>query len=545
MFSRAKLRTKVIAGFIAVAVVTLVIGAVGWYGVNSMVTSLNQIGDDAMPSVQAVLTIKSAQRWLKTVERTFLMGELEASRIDNQLKYDAAAWTEVDDAWKVYDPIIKNAQEAEKWAQFKPLWETWKADHTELVKMFNDYNATKDPAKLEALQEFGMGQTATDFSAAEAILTDLTKLIEDRAFATGTAADTNAQRITYIMIGGMVAGTVLAIALGVLLSTIITKPLLTASAALSEAGQQVASAANQLSASSQQLAGGTSELASSIEETSSIIEESSSMVQQNSDNTKQAAALSKQARDAADKGNAAVQEMMATMTEIKKSSDEMARIIKVIDDIAFQTNILSLNAAVEAARAGDAGLSFAVVAEEVRNLAQRSAQAAKDTAIIIEKNIAMSAEGVQVAGRVTESLQEISTHSGKVDELVGEISASSQEQAQGMVQINRAIAQMEQATQQSATSAEEGASASEELAAQATNTQDIVEQLTAFVNGGAVQRTVATKPVEHRQINPVKGAKAQGTASQKRATGSRPKKAEPKADDPKKVIPLEDDPKDF
>ena len=131
------------------------------------------------------------------------------------------------------------------------------------------------------------------------------------------------------------------------------------------------------------------------------------MVRQNSENTKQAAILAKQATDAAAGGNLEMQNMMKSMGELKQSSDEIAKIIKVIDEIAFQTNILALNAAVEAARAGDAGLGFAVVAEEVRNLAQRSAQAAKDTASIIEKNIHLSEEGVSVSKNVNESLTEI------------------------------------------------------------------------------------------------------------------------------------------
>jgi methyl-accepting chemotaxis protein len=287
--------------------------------------------------------------------------------------------------------------------------------------------------------------------------------------------------------GLMVIGLIVAVAVGSFLAWIIvigiTKPVNRIVDGLNESAQQVSSASGQLSASSQQLAEGSAEQAASIQETSSTLEESSSMVRQNTENTKQAAILAKQAKDSADKGNREMQEMMTSMTELKKSSDEIAKIIKVIDEIAFQTNILALNAAVEAARAGEAGMGFAVVAEEVRNLAQRSAQAAKDTAGIIESNIHLSEQGVEVSKHVNESLLEINTQSQKVSELLDEVAAASQEQAQGIAQINKAISQMEQVVQSNAATAEESASASEELSAQAVNMKEIVNSLVSLVNG--------------------------------------------------------------
>lgn len=134
------------------------------------------------------------------------------------------------------------------------------------------------------------------------------------------------------------------------------------------------------------------------------------MIQQNNANIRQATQLSEHTTEAAERGNLEMQEMINVISEVKKSSDRIAKIIKVIDDIAFQTNILALNAAIEAARAGDAGLGFAVVAEEVRNLAQRSAQAAKDTTGMIESNIELSANGVSVTEKVKEALSEISVY---------------------------------------------------------------------------------------------------------------------------------------
>jgi len=265
----------------------------------------------------------------------------------------------------------------------------------------------------------------------------------------------------------------------------ITKPINRISSTLREGADQVAAASEQLSSASQQLAEGSSEQASSLEETSSTLEESASMIRQNSENTKQAALLSKQAKDAATAGNAEMEEMIDSMTELKKSSDEISKIIKVIDDIAFQTNILALNAAVEAARAGDAGMGFAVVAEEVRNLAQRSAQAAKDTASIIENNISLAQKGINVTERVNESLTEINNQSQKVNELMDEVVAASEEQTEGISQINTAVSQMDEVVQENAAAAEESASASEELSAQAKNMKNSVALLISLVEGAS------------------------------------------------------------
>lgn len=252
---------------------------------------------------------------------------------------------------------------------------------------------------------------------------------------------------------------------------------------LSETSDEVSNASSQLDAASQKLAEGTTEQAASIQETSSTLEETSSMVQQNRDNTKQAAFLAQQSKDYAGKSNGQMQKMMEAMEDLKRSSAEISKIIKVIDEIAFQTNILSLNAAVEAARAGDAGKGFAVVAEEVRSLAQRSAQAAKDTTTIIESNISMSEHGAEIAKEVQESIAEIDDQSKKVSELLNEISVATDEQAQGVSQIHKAVAQMEAVLASNAQTAEESASASKGLYSQTITMNEIISNLEKIIKG--------------------------------------------------------------
>ncbi len=249
---------------------------------------------------------------------------------------------------------------------------------------------------------------------------------------------------------------------------------------LAAGAHQTTSAASQVSAASQQLAEGSTEQAASLEETSASLEEISSMTKRNAENAQRAKDLAGSARHAADTGVADMTTMKTAMADIQASSDDIAKIIKTIDEIAFQTNILALNAAVEAARAGEAGAGFAVVADEVRNLSQRAAQAAKETAGKIEGAIGKTAQGVTISNKVATSLEEIATRSRQVDELVVEIATASTEQNQGIGQVTQAVAQMDQVTQKNAASAEESASAAEELNAQALAMQDIVHQLLAL-----------------------------------------------------------------
>jgi methyl-accepting chemotaxis protein len=257
---------------------------------------------------------------------------------------------------------------------------------------------------------------------------------------------------------------------------------------LTDASDQVSSASGQVAASSQQMAEGASEQASSLEEVSSSLEELTSMTKQNADNAKQANSIAGESRKSAEKGNQAMSRMSEAIERIKNSSDETAKIVKTIDEIAFQTNLLALNAAVEAARAGEAGKGFAVVAEEVRNLAQRSAEAAKNTAALIEESQSNADNGVEVAHEVAKLLEEMVVGSEKVSSLVAEVSAASDEQAQGIDQINIAVAEMDKVTQSNAANAEESASASEELSAQARDMNATVDVLAAIVGGQKATR---------------------------------------------------------
>jgi len=230
---------------------------------------------------------------------------------------------------------------------------------------------------------------------------------------------------------------------------------------------QVNTGARQVSDASQSLSQGASESASSLEEISSSMHEINSQTKHNSENASQADLLAKETSHTAESGYAQVIEMTAAMNEINDAAANVSKIIKSIDEIAFQTNLLALNAAVEAARAGKHGKGFTVVAEEVRNLAQRSAKAAKETSEMIENSIKKTTAGTKIADSTSKALEEIVRRVTKVTDLVGEIASSSKEQTQGIMQVNQGLGQVDQVTQQNTATAEESAAASEELSSQA------------------------------------------------------------------------------
>ena len=351
-----------------------------------------------------------------------------------------------------------------------------------------------------------------------------------------------------ILISVLAVGFIMTIAAWFLARSTV-RPVLKATDFLNRTAGEVTATGSQISSASQSLAEGAGEQASALEETSSSLEEMSSMTKQNADNASQAKAMMKETREIVEKVNRQMNDMAGAITEITRTSEETGKIIKTIDEIAFQTNLLALNAAVEAARAGEAGAGFAVVADEVRNLALRAAEAARNTNDLIDNTIKAVKQGRELTSATRDAFQENVTVAGKVGQLIDEIAAASQEQAQGISQINRAVSEMDKVTQQTAAGAEESAAASEELTSQAEKMRECVNDLAAVIGGNGNEKRRSVSSVSAGD----KGKKSQNPDRLGRPALSLPgvdgpaAKAAPrhgkdsgKAPRPAQVIPLED-----
>ncbi|MDI9569956.1 MAG: methyl-accepting chemotaxis protein [Pseudomonadota bacterium] len=264
----------------------------------------------------------------------------------------------------------------------------------------------------------------------------------------------------------------------------IAGPIQRAVGGLQSSAEQIASVTQQVSSASQALAEGASEQAAAIEETSSSMEEMASMTKQNADNAGTASSHLSEVGSIMDRADKSMQELTVSMEEIAKSSEETSKIIRNIDEIAFQTNLLALNAAVEAARAGDAGAGFAVVAEEVRSLAIRAAEAAKNTSNLIEMTVGKIKDGDEIVKKTSEDFTAVKKSTDRFGQLFSEIAAASSEQVQGIEQVNRAVGEMDKVVQQTAANAEELASSTEEMSSQAATLKDIMDDLVKIIGSG-------------------------------------------------------------
>ena len=477
------IKKQIIFGFAVVLTLVVISASTSFFLLRQAKAEAHFIATDSLPGTIAMSDIN------EKVGRIHVsaLQALPAKTPEDRKKWAdeaAAIRAEILKLMADYDKTIHRSEDREMFTQLTAAQEQYFAAQ---VRLFDLCHAGKGEEALAL-------NAATVSPAHNAYETIMNKMLEWNMDNTAQASARSNQAVTRagwitnsLSLAIILLGTGLATFLVLGLNRVLTR----VASSLSEGSIQVASAAGQVSSASQTLAGGASEQAALVEETSSSLVEMSSMTQRNSENAQKTNDLAQQARAAADKGAGDMQGMSAAMEAIKASSDDIAKIIKTIDEIAFQTNILALNAAVEAARAGEAGMGFAVVAEEVRNLAQRSAQAAKETAAKIEGAITKTGQGVEISGKVVRTLNDIVVKVRQVDELVAQVAGASREQTQGLTQINTAMSRMDQVTQNNAASAEESASAAEELNAQAESMKESVTELLKLV--GDARHTSAAK----------------------------------------------------
>ncbi|RJR32894.1 MAG: chemotaxis protein [Deltaproteobacteria bacterium] len=484
---QVKLSTKLLGGFLCVALITLAVGYLGWSSAANLAGHLNTVGKESLPSVQYLLTIQKNIESVLTAQNALLNPGLSPEMRKQQFDRIAQARETYQKAWKEYDALPKKGEAGKVWDQTKKAVEVWRDENTKFFNMAKDLDkvAASKGEIFEAMNKQLQEKCLPRQAEGSALLERLIKFDVDEAGKALAQADGVAARTRWLSVLGMITGSAMALALGVILGLAITRPINRIITQLNEGANQVGTASHQVSQAGQELAQGTSTQAASLEETSSSLEEMASMTRQNADNARQADSLMQETSRIVKEADHYMQDLTGSMQEISQASNDTAKIIKTIDEIAFQTNLLALNAAVEAARAGEAGAGFAVVADEVRNLALRAAEAARNTAHLIEGTVDKVKGGSDLVLKTGEAFGQVTVSAVKVQELVAEIAATSQEQAEGAAQISKAVASMDAVVQQVAANAEESAGASQELNAQAVQMKRIIDELVVLVAGNS------------------------------------------------------------
>jgi len=494
--------TKITLGFVGLAFVSVIVGAIGLYSLSIIGDFDDQIYNRDLIGMSHVKEADSDLLQTITAEKNFLICATEDERNIYRKQMDDNRKAYLDEIGKAR-ALLTSDDGKRLMASLDEAYATW----TSVQKRVVDLGNKDSLQKLQPSEELSMGEAQSRYNAVASIFNDIESLQEKEAKALLEEGNRTQDTTAIVVISVILAGFILGIFAGFLISRSISRPVTTFVKDLSEASSQIGISSGQLSQASQEIANGATEQASQVEETSASMEELASMVKQNVENAKQASLLAGRSTESSRSGSQEMSLMVGAMEGISRSAEEIRNVIDVIEDIAFQTNMLALNAAVEAARAGEAGLGFAVVADEVKNLANRSAASAKETATMIKETTAKIGEGMEISRRLSVVFQEILNDSQKVGEVTREVEIASQQQEEGIDQVNQAIVQFDSVVQNNASSSEETASAAEELQSQVQTLEGVIQQLYRLVTG----REHAKAAVAEHRLPPPRPAARDGS----------------------------------
>jgi len=529
----SSIRARLLGACGGLALLTALVGGLGTWGFATMNAAFQRAANENLPAVSHLVQADRDMQRALVAQRTLMFMKSDSPAAQEQMKAYTTSFEQIAEHWKAYVVFPARGEETKLRSEFEAAQADWEKSAREVLKLLAQDSTD---ARKDAI-EVSLNEGAEKFEKSRKVLRSLSDINLSAAATYAKAEEARAVSIRWWMFFGIGAALVSAFAVSLVLARSIARPLAETVELLrdiadgegdltkrltvrskDEIGElarsfntfvdklttiigsvrltstHVTGASQQLSGATTQLASGTQEQAASLEETAASLEEITATVKQNADNARQASQLAGGSRDAAERGGGVVAAAVASMDEITRASKRIADIITVIDEIAFQTNLLALNAAVEAARAGEQGRGFAVVAAEVRNLAQRSAGAAKEIKVLIQDSVAKVEEGSQHVNRSGKTLDEIVQSAKRVADIVAEIAAACQEQSSGIDQVNRAVAQMDRVTQDNAAQTEELSSTSQSLAHQATELLDLVSRFTLpdDESGGLGSRSSST-----------------------------------------------------
>jgi methyl-accepting chemotaxis protein len=540
--NQVKVGARLTVGFVLLIVLMGIVGLLGVNGASKLKTMLKNSFTVRLPAVDYLIEADRDLQQLLVAERSMIFAETGSAEFKGFLEEYENNLKQSQERWEKYKRLASTQEETALIGPFEKARQEWMDLSRKVVE---GRKADTREGRTLAL-DLTLGAAKKKFEEMRGILDQLTEINLKNAEKDHETADSVYAMTRLILLGGLIVSLIFAVALAWIIYRSIMKPLKKVIHGLSEGAETLSSAASQVASASQALAQGASEQASGLEETSSSIEEMASMTRQNAENAHQANVLMEETARVVEEANQSMQRLTGSMREISAASEETANIIKTIDEIAFQTNLLALNAAVEAARAGEAGAGFAVVSDEVRNLALRAAEAAKNTAGLIEGTVKKIKDGAEMVSKTNEAFSKVTQGTHKIGELVSEITTASQEQARGIEQINRAISEMDRTVQTTASSAEQSASASQEIHAQAGLMKDFVAELVALVgsnNGGGIRLRVGSRllkkgdKVQALGRTPMNKVLLQGKTI---PSTRRPLVQKTKEISPEQVIPLEE-----